>query len=178
MIEGEQSLFGKRVKKLNREERIASGLLVHQLRQRRGARRLAAQRIRYQMPEVFTGKRRKRDLLYPSAGALDGVELAPQRMGGINLVIPISPNQHQMLHVRLSQQILQQVQRCRVEPLQIVEEQRQWVLRPGEHGEKAPENQMKAALRVMGRQLRNRRLVADDELQLRNQVYYKPPVRA
>jgi hypothetical protein len=30
----------------------------------------------------------------------------------------------------------------------------------------------------MRRQLRDRRLVADDELQLRNQVYDKPPVRA
>ena len=61
--------------------------------------------------------------------------------------------------------------------MQIVEEQRQRVLRPGKHGEKVPENQLKAALRVMGRQLRDRRLVADDELQLWNQVYDKPPVR-
>src|SRR5882724_7198276 len=74
--------------------------------------------------------------------------------------------------------MLQQVQRCRVEPLQIVEEQRQRVLRPGEHGEKAPENQLKAALRVTGRQLRDRWLVTYDELQLRNQVYDKPPVWA
>src|SRR4029077_6307180 len=104
--------------------------------------------------------------------------LADEWMGGIDLVIPVSPDQHQMPHVRLGQQVLQQVERCRVEPLQIVEEQRQRMLRPGEHGEKAPENQLKAALRVLGRQLRNRRLVADDELQLRNQVYYKPTVRA
>ena len=43
MIEGEQPLFGERVKKLNHEERIAGGLLVHQLRERRGALRLAAE---------------------------------------------------------------------------------------------------------------------------------------
>src|ERR1700731_463672 len=115
MIEGEHSLFGKRVKKLNREERIATGLLVHQLRQRRGARRLAAQRIRYQMPEVFTGKRRKRDLLYSSAGALDGVELAPQRMGGINLVVPIGADQHWVRQIRPGQQIVDKFLRCRVE---------------------------------------------------------------
>ena len=52
------------------------------------------------------------------------------------------------------------------------------MLRPGEHAEKSPENQLKAALRVLGRELRDRRLVSDDELQLRNQVYDKPPVRA
>src|ERR1700757_1376522 len=46
-----------------------------------------------------------------------------------------------------------------------------------EHGEKAPENQLKAALRVKGRQLRDRRLVTDDELQLRNQVDNKLSVR-
>src|SRR5260370_35078007 len=60
----------------------------------------------------------------------------------------------------------------------MVEEEGKGVLRPGERGEKAPENQLKAALRVTGRQLRDRRLVADDELQLRNQIYDKLPVRA
>ena len=65
MIEGEQSLFGERVKKLNDEERIAGRLLVHQLRQRCGAPRLAAKRIRDQLPEVLTGERRQRDLARP-----------------------------------------------------------------------------------------------------------------
>ncbi len=116
--------------------------------------------------------------MHDRARLADRFELAHQRMGGIDLVIPVSPDQHQMLYVRLGQQILQQVQRCRIEPLQIVEEQRQRVLRPGEHGEKAPENQLKVALRVMWRQLRDRRLVTDDELQFRNQIYEKLPVRA
>src|SRR6266571_2595480 len=139
---------------------------------------LAVKRIPDQPPQVFSGERLKDDFVHDGARLANRFELADQRMGGIDLVIPVSPDQHQMLHVRLGQQILQQVERCRVEPLQIVEEQRQRVLRPGEHSEKAPENQLKAALRVTGRQLRDRRLVADDELQLRNQVYDKPPVRA
>ena len=65
MIEREQALLGERVKKLNDEERIAGGLLVHKLRQRCGALRLAAKRIRNQLPEVLMGQRRKRDLLLP-----------------------------------------------------------------------------------------------------------------
>ena len=44
MIEGEQSLVGERVKKLKHEERIAGGLRMHQLRERRGARRLRSRR--------------------------------------------------------------------------------------------------------------------------------------
>ena len=65
MIECEQSLLGERRKELNGEKRIAAGLLVHQLRQRRGALRLAAKSIRNQLPKVLTGERRKLDLLRP-----------------------------------------------------------------------------------------------------------------
>ena len=56
MIEGEHSLFGERRDKLNGEERIAAGLLVHQLRQRRGALRLAAKSVRDQLPEMLSGR--------------------------------------------------------------------------------------------------------------------------
>ena len=58
-IEAEQALFGERVKKLDHEERIAGGVLMHQLRQRRDALRLAAKRIGDQLPEVVVGERRK-----------------------------------------------------------------------------------------------------------------------
>jgi hypothetical protein len=37
-----------------------------------------------QLPEMLSGKRRQPNLFYASAGALDGVELAPQRMAGID----------------------------------------------------------------------------------------------
>ena len=69
MIEGEQSFLGERRKELNGEKWIAAGLLVHQLRQRRGALRLAVKSIRNQLPEVLAGERRKRDLLRPFAPA-------------------------------------------------------------------------------------------------------------
>ena len=69
MIEREQVLLGERVKKLNDEERVAARLLMHKLRQPCGALRLAAQRIRNQLPEVLLGQRRERDLRYLSAFA-------------------------------------------------------------------------------------------------------------
>ena len=68
MIEGEHSLFGERRDELNGEERIAAGLLVHQLRERRGALRFAAKRVRDQLPEMLPGERRQRDLRDLSAG--------------------------------------------------------------------------------------------------------------
>src|SRR5579864_2184850 len=101
---------------------------MHQLRKGRSALRFAAKRIRNQLREVFAGERRKRDLLYRRTGVLDGLKLAPQRMHGIDFVVPICADQHQVLQIRPGQEILQQVERRQVEPLQVVEEQRERVL--------------------------------------------------
>ena len=58
----------------------------------------------------------------------------------------------QVLQIRLRQQILEQIERRRVEPLQVVEEERQRMLRPGEHADEPPEHQLETALRVLWRQ--------------------------
>jgi hypothetical protein len=76
------------------------------------------------------------------------------------------------------QQILDQVQRCRVEPLQIVEEQRKRMFRPGEYADKPPEHQLETALRVLWRKIRHRWLFPDDELQFRDEVHDEQAVRA
>ena len=178
MIEGEHALVGERREELNGEKRIAGRLLVHQLRERRGALRLAAKRIRNQLPEVVTGERRKRDLLHLAAGVLDRLKLARQRMGGIDLVVPIGADQHQVLQIRPGQQILEQVERRGVEPLQIVEEQRQRMFRAGEDADEPPEHELKTALCLLRRKLRDRWLFTDDELQFGDEVDHEPPVRA
>src|SRR5712672_221980 len=67
--------------------------------------------------------------------------------------------------------MLNEVERCCIQPLQIIEEQRERVLRPGEYAEEAPEHQLEAVLRVLRRQLRDRRLFPDYELQLGNEVH-------
>src|SRR5215510_7329162 len=97
MIEGEHFLFGERSYELNGEERIAARLLVHQLRERRAAFRLAAKRVCKQPLEILPSERCKPDLLHLSAGTPDRVELAHQRMGNTDFVVAISPDQHQML---------------------------------------------------------------------------------
>ncbi len=71
----------------------------------------------------------------------------------VDLVVAIGTDQQQVLHIRPGQQILEQIERRRVEPLQIVEEERQRMLRPGEHADEPPEHQLEAALRVLRRQL-------------------------
>jgi hypothetical protein len=101
MIEAEQAPLGERVKKLNHEEWIARGLLMHQLGQRRGAFPLAVKGIRDQVPYVLTTQRCQRDFIDLGTTAPDGLKLARQRMRGIDLVVPVGADQHQVLQVRL-----------------------------------------------------------------------------
>ena len=66
--------------------------------------------------------------------------------------------------------MLEEVERCCIQPLQIIEEQRERVLLAREHPEEAPENHLEPVLRVLRRQVRDRRLFSDHELQFGNEV--------
>src|ERR1700685_2653432 len=68
----------------------------------------------------------------------------------------------------MGNQVLQQVEGRRIQPLQIVEEQNERMLRPREHSQEAPENHLKAVLGLLRRQVRDRRLCSDNELQIRD----------
>jgi len=52
-----------------------------------------------------------------------------------------------MPHIRMRQQVLEQIAGGRIEPLQVVEEQGKRMLRPREHGKKAPEDELETSLR-------------------------------
>ena len=173
MVEREQPLVGEGEEELDDEERVACGLLVHQLPQRRGARRLAAKRVRNQLIHMLTGEGRQPDLVYGRARVADRLELAHQRMGGSDLVVPVGADQHEVLQIRPGQHVLEQIERCGVEPLQVVEEERQRVLRPREDTDESPEHELEAPLRVLRRELGRRRLLADDELEVWNEVHYQ-----
>ena len=91
-------------------------------------------------------------------------------MRGTDLVVPVSADQQQVPHFRVRDQMLEQIERRCIQPLQIIEEQREWLLRPGERAEESPENQLEAVLRISRRQVGNGRLFTDDELHLRNKA--------
>jgi len=107
----------------------------------------------------------------------DGLQLAHQRMCGGHFVVTVGANQHQIFHVRMRQQILHQIQRGRVEPLQVVEEEGEGML-PRECADQSTEYQLEAALRILWRKFRNRRLLPDDELQLRDEIHHELSIRA
>ena len=97
-------------------------------------------------------------------------------MSGIDLIIPVGADQHQILKVRPGRKILKQFERCGIEPLQVIEKEHQRMFGPGKHADKLLEYTMKTALRVLKWQRRNRRLFTDDDLEFWNQVHDELPV--
>ncbi|MNS97849.1 hypothetical protein D3C72_1321980 [compost metagenome] len=176
VVEGQQVLLHQRLQELDHEERVAGGLVLHQLCQRRDARPFAMERLGKQLLDVGAAQRRQLDVIDLDPGVADGQQLAGQRMGGIDLVVPVGAHQHQVAQVGTDQHILDQVERGGVQPLEVIEEQRQRVLRLGKHADKAPEHQQKALLGLLRLQVRHRFRLADDQLQLGNQVRHQPGV--
>ena len=120
MVEREQPLVSECGEELDDEERVACGFLIDQVRQRGGERRLAVKRIRNELTHMLTGEGRQLDLLYGRARVPDRLELSHQRMGGSDLVVPVRTDQYEVLQIRPGQHVLEQIERCGVEPLQVV----------------------------------------------------------
>ena len=116
--------------------------------------------------------------MHPRIGGADRLERPQQRVPGADLVVPVGPDQQQMAHLGIRDHGLEEVERRGIQPLQIVEKQRERVLFPREHAEEAPENHLEAVLRVLWRQVRDRPLFADHELQLGNEVHHELTVVA
>src|SRR6202022_3317236 len=128
--------------------------------------------------DIIEPKGRQHDLLDPRSGLANRLQRPQKRVRGSDLVVSIGPDQKQVPHLRVRDQVLEEVERRCIKPLQIVEEQRERVLLPREYAEKAPENHLKAVLRVQRRQVRDRWLSPDHKLQRGNEVDDELSVRA
>src|SRR5262245_10828135 len=123
------------------------------------------------------GEGRKYDVPHHRSSLADRFELAYQRMGGIDFVVPVGADQEQVLHIRPGQQIIEQIERCRIEPLQVIKEQRERMFRPREYADESAEYELEATLRVLWRKLGDWWLFSDDELQFRDQIHDEQSVR-
>src|ERR1700730_151503 len=128
--------------------------------------------------DIVDPERRQHDLMHPRIGVTDRLKSPQKRVRGSDLVVSIGPNQKQVPHLRVRDQVLEQLERRSIQPLQIVEEQRERVLLPREYAEKPPENHLKAVLRFVRRQVRNGWLSSDHKLQRGNEVDDKLTVGA
>src|SRR6185295_1516292 len=145
--------------------------------QRRRAHVVTVERVRKKFGHVFAGERCEDDVLDRYSSTSDPIQGVYEWMGRGDFVVPVCADQQHMSHIGVSQQVFEQIQRGRVEPLQIVEEQRQRMFRSSEYREEAAEDELKTSLGVLRWQLVDRRLLANDESQLRNQVQHELPVR-
>ncbi len=163
---------------MDHEERIAAGLLINQQRQRTSGVGSAAQGVGDEPLELIETERRQDDLLRPRSGVAHRGQCPHERMRRTNFVATVGSDQQQVPHVRISSQAFQQFQRRGVKPLQIVEEQRQGMLRSREHVEEPTEYQLETIARRLRRQIRNGRLFSDEELKLGNEVDHQLAVRS
>src|SRR5580704_6081528 len=136
------------------------------------------QSIRDKSADIVDPKGCKHDLTDPSSGIANRLERPKKRVRGADLVVPISPYQKQVPHLSVRDQMIEEVERCCISPLQIVEEQGERVLLTCEYAEEMPEYRLEAVLRILRRQIRNRRLLPDHKLQRWNEVDDKLTVRA
>jgi len=124
------------------------------------------------------GQRRQYDILYCRARSTDRNERARERVRSVDLVISIGADQQQVPDIRLRQEIFEQIERGGIEPLQVVEEERQRMLRARKDANEPPQHRLKAALRILRWQIGDRRLFADNEFKLGYEVHDQEPVRA
>ena len=108
--------------------------------------------------------------MHPPIDRPDRLQGPQQRVRGADLVVPVGADQQQVPYVRVRDQVPKQVERRCVQPLQIIEEQRERVLLAREHSEEAPEHHLETVLHVLRRQIRDGRLFSDHELQLGDDV--------
>src|SRR6202011_2160925 len=116
--------------------------------------------------------------MHPRIDRADRLQRPQKRVRGADLVVPVGADQQQVSHFRVRYQMLEELERCCIQPLQIIQEQRERVLLAREHPEEAPEHHLEAVLRVLRRQVRDRWLFPNHELQFGNEVDDELTVRA
>ena len=150
---------------------------MNQFRQRGGALRFAVKGVRQQLAQIVTPERGEHDVLHCRSGLADRIELAHQRVSGIDLVVPIRADEQQVLQIGAGQQVFEQVECGRIQPLQVVEEERKRMLGSREYADEPPKDQLKTSLRFLRRKLGHRWLFANDVLQFRDKIDDQQPVR-
>ena len=87
-----------------------------------------------------------------------------------HLVVAVSANEQQMARVAMGDEILDQRQSRRIEPLQVVDKNNQRVLWPREDADEPLEYQLKPKCRFGRRECGRRRLWTDQANKLRNEI--------
>src|SRR5262249_10283924 len=139
--------------------------------------RAATERVRNKISEVIGRQRRQLDILHPS-GCAERLQLTHERMRCSDLVVAEGADEQEIAKIGPAQQVFQKVERRCIEPLQVIEEQRQGMFRPSKDSDQPPKHHLEASLRVLRRKLNDRRQLSEDKLQFRNEMHHQSRIRS
>src|SRR5262245_36836391 len=177
-LEDNQVVLQELLKKLIGEERVAGRLFEYQLRQWLRRFMLTVKGVHDPRRHRVAVERAQNDVLDDGTALANHRERSHERVRRIHLVVPIRADEEQVLGLGLHQDAFDEIERGPIEPLEIVEEQGQRMLRTREDADQTADGRLKAGLRIRRRDIRYRWLLADHELQLGHQVEEQRAVRA
>ena len=128
------------------------------------------QRIRHELRHIVERQRGEHDVTHGGPGLADGLHGPHERVRRAHLVVAIGADEQEMLDVGVGHDVFEQLERRRVQPLEVVEEERERMFLAREHAEEGSEHEVEAALRFGRRKLRHRHLLAQHQLELRDQI--------
>ena len=144
---------------------------MHMPHERFQPRRVLVKTLGDEPAQISGGQRAKYDISHDRSLVADRVQHPHERMGRAHLVVPVCADQQQVPDLRVSDQVLYQLEGGCIQPLQVVEEERKRVLRLGENAEESTEHSLEPRLSFESGEFRHGHLLADDELELRDEVY-------
>src|ERR1700675_4320931 len=119
---------------------------------------------------IVKSEGRQHNLLDPCSSFAERLQRPHKRVRRANLVIPVGSDQQHVPYLRMRNQTLKEVERCCIQPLQIIKKEGKRMFWPGECSEETPEHQLETVLRILRRHVRNGRLFANDEFQLWDEI--------
>src|ERR1700691_1765731 len=131
-----------------------------------------------ELGHVVERKRRESDITHHNLRCPNGSQSLHQWMRGADFVVTESSDQQEVMDVGMRDEVLEQLEGRRIQPLEIVEKNGERVLLACEHSQKRSEHHVKTALGFRGGEGSNRGLLADDEHELGNEAHNELAIRA
>src|ERR1700739_2225264 len=123
-------------------------------------------RIGDEPADIVEPESRQHNLLDRRSSFADRLQRPHKRVRRANLVIPVGSDQQHMSYLRMRNQTLKEVERCCIQPLQIIKKEGERMFWTGKCSEETPEHQLETVLRILGRHVRSGRLFAHAKVQL------------
>ncbi|HEU4577364.1 MAG TPA: hypothetical protein VFS67_03845 [Polyangiaceae bacterium] len=172
----EQALRMHQVQKAPDEEGITGGFAQDQIGQELQPRAVFAEGVGSELRDGARAQLLQVNRVGLTSGLAQPRQRQRERMGGADLAVAIGADQQQVVAGGVAHPLFEQLQRCCVHPLQVVEEEDQRMLGPGEDAQEPCQQQMEAVPRLHWTDLRNRRLRTEQALELWHQGYQQLPI--